>query len=244
MTIASRHLTTGELEAGLEEIGRSPKDGGALEMIVRRPRVGEREILQEGQLDLDEGLVGDSWMARARARTPGIAPNLDTQLNVMNARVVALVSQDRGRWQLAGDQLYLDLDLSEDNLPAGSRLAIGSAVIEVSPVPHTGCAKFVERFGLDAMKFVNAAEYKAMHMRGINARVVQPGVIHVGDRARKLSRESDYPDLTRHQNGEASARAAAAPETLELTKRIATPRRPIETVDAVARQKCESHAAS
>src|SRR5690349_19156829 len=102
MTIASKHLTTGELEAGLEEIGRSPQDAGILEMIVRRPSVGEREILQEGRLDPGEGLVGDSWRVRSSARAPG-TPNPDTQLTVMNARVVALVAQDRSRWQLAGD---------------------------------------------------------------------------------------------------------------------------------------------
>jgi MOSC domain len=183
MTVASKHLTASELEAGLEEIARSPEDDGVLEMIVRRPQVGEREILQEGQLELADGLVGDSWRLRGSGRTP----NPDVQLTLMNARVVALVAQDKSRWQLAGDQLYVDLDLSEVNLPARTRLAIGTAVIEVSAQPHTGCAKFVERFGLDAMKFVNAPEHKALHLRGINTRVVRPGVIRVGDTVKKLS---------------------------------------------------------
>jgi MOSC domain len=183
MTIASKHLTGRELEAGLGEIGQSPQDGGELQMIVRRPRVGEREILQEGQLDLAEGLVGDNWSLRSGGR----APNPDVQLTLMNARVIALVSQDRNRWHLAGDQLYVDLDLSEGNLSAGTRLTIGSAVIEVSAQPHTGCAKFVERFGLDAMKFVNEAERKALRLRGLNARVIVPGMIRVGDRVNKLS---------------------------------------------------------
>jgi MOSC domain-containing protein YiiM len=96
------------------------------------------------------------------------------------------VSQDKGRWHLAGDQLYVDLDLSEVNLPPGTRLAIGTAMIEVTAQPHTGCAKFVERFGVDAMKFVNSHERKDLNLRGINARVVRPGVLRVGDAVSKL----------------------------------------------------------
>jgi len=185
MTIAtSKHLTTSELEAGLEEIGRAPKDNGVLELIVCRPVVGQRVLLEVGKLEPAEGLVGDSWRRRYGERTP----NADVQLTLMNARVTALVAQDRSRWPLAGDQLYVDLDLSDENLPAGTRLAIGSAVIEVSAQPHTGCAKFVERFGLDAMNFVNGSVGRAMHLRGINAKVVQPGTIRLGDRATKLSR--------------------------------------------------------
>jgi len=187
MAAAVKHLTTSELEAGLEEIGRSPKDEGVLEMIVRRPQVGEREVLQEGQLDPDEGLVGDSWKTRGSRRTPGSTPHPDMQLNLMNSRVVALVSQDKSRWPLAGDQLFVDLDLGEGNLPAGTRVAIGSAVIEVTAEPHTGCSKFVERFGLDAREFVNSPERRALHLRGINARVVRAGVIRVGDTLAKLS---------------------------------------------------------
>jgi len=180
------HLTMSELEAGLAEIARSPKDGGVLEMIVRRPQVGEREILEEGQLDLADGLVGDSWKNRSSRRTADGTPHPDMQLNLMNSRVVALVSQDRSRWHLAGDQLFVDFDLSAANVPVGTKLAIGSAVIEVTAQPHTGCGKFVERFGLDAMKFVNSAEREHLHLRGINARVVRPGVLRVGDSITKL----------------------------------------------------------
>ena len=184
MTI--RHLATSELEAGLEEIGRSPDSGGVLEMIVRRPQIGEREILGEGELDLAEGLVGDSWKLRSSKRTADGAPHPDRQLNLMNSRVVALVAQDKSRWHLAGDQLFVDLDLSERNVPAGTRLAIGSAVIEVTAEPHTGCSKFVERFGVDAMQFVNSRERAGLHLRGINARVVRPGALRVGDTISKL----------------------------------------------------------
>jgi len=181
-----KQLTTRELEAGLEEIARSPKDQGVLEMIVRRPQVGEREILEEGRLDLVDGLVGDSWKNRKSRRTADGTPHPDMQLNLMNSRVVALVSQDRSRWHLAGDQLFVDFDLSAANVPIGTKLAIGSAVIEVTAQPHTGCGKFVERFGLDAMKFVNSPEREHLHLRGINARVVRAGVMRVGDTISKL----------------------------------------------------------
>ena len=180
-----KHLTIEELEAGLATIRQSPQDNGVLELIVRRPQVGGREVLAEGELDLLQGLVGDNWGMRGSLRTPDGSSHPDMQLNVMNSRVIALVARVRGRWPLAGDQLYIDLDLSADNLPPGTRLALGSAVIEVTAVPHTGCKKFVSRFGPEAAKFVNSPVGRQLHLRGINAKVVQPGTIRVGDVARK-----------------------------------------------------------
>jgi hypothetical protein len=188
-TSVVKHLTMAELEAGLAEIRQAPKDEGVLELIVRRPAVDAREVLEEGELHLSEGLVGDSWKLRPSSRTPDASPHPDMQLNVMNARVIALVAGDKDRWQLAGDQLYINLDLSAANLPAGTQLSLGSAVIEVSPQPHTGCHKFVSRFGLEAVKFVNSAAGKELQLRGINAKVVQPGIIRVGDVIRKVARE-------------------------------------------------------
>jgi len=180
------HLTSAQLEAGLEEIRRSPKDAGELKLIVRRPRVNQREVLEEGQLDTVEGLVGDTWRFRASSRTPDGTPHPEMQINVMNARAAALVAQDPSRWPLAGDQLYIDLDLSHQNLPPGTRIAIGAAMLEVSSLPHTGCAKFVERFGLEAMTFVNSPVGRELCLRGINARVVESGSIRRGDVARKI----------------------------------------------------------
>ena len=181
-----KHLTMAELEAGLDEIRCSPKDEGILDLIVRRPQIDEREVLVKGKLDLVEGLVGDNWKARGSASTSDGSAHPDMQLNIMNSRVIALVAQDKDRWPLAGDQLFIDMDLSADNLPAGTRLALGSAIIEVTDQPHTGCKKFVARFGLDAMKFVNSPVGKQLHLRGINAKVVQAGMIRVGDMVKKI----------------------------------------------------------
>ncbi len=181
-----KHLTMAELEGGLDAIRQSPKDEGVLELIVRRPQVGEREELAAGELDQLAGLVGDSWKTRGSSRTTDGTSHPEMQLNIMNSRVIALVAQHRERWSLAGDQLFVDLDLSAQNLPPGTRLALGSAVIEVTPQPHTGCKKFVSRFGLEAMKFVNSAVGRELHLRGINAKVVQPGIIRVGEMARKI----------------------------------------------------------
>lgn len=181
-----RYLTLEELEAGLDEIRRSPKDGGVLELIVRRPQTGEREILEEAELNLVEGLVGDSWQARGSSRSGDRSPNLGMQLTMMNTRAIALVAQAKERWPLAGDQLYIDLDLSVDNLPPGTQLALGSAVIEVTGLPHTGCKRFAERFGTEAVKLFNSALGKQLQLRGINAKVVRPGVIRIGDRAQKF----------------------------------------------------------
>jgi hypothetical protein len=181
-----KHLTMSELEAGLEHIRRSPRDNGLLELIVRRPQVDGREALDEGQLDLSEGLVGDTWRVRGSSRTSDGSSHPEMQLNIMNSRAIALLAQERERWALAGDQLYIDIDLSGDNLPPGTRLALGAAVIEVTAQPHTGCKKFMARFGEDALKFVNSPVGKKLRLRGVNARVVEPGVIRVGDAARKL----------------------------------------------------------
>jgi hypothetical protein len=182
------HLETEELKAGLPEILLSPADEGTVELIVRRPIVDERELLEEAELDLERGLVGDDWYARGSKSTGDGSSNRDAQLTLANARAVDLVAAgDRGRWALAGDQFYVDFDISEANLPAGTRLALGTAVIEVSELPHDGCVKFSARFGNAAHRFVNTKEHRHLNLRGINARVVQPGTVRRGDAIRKLS---------------------------------------------------------
>jgi MOSC domain-containing protein YiiM len=182
-TGTERHLTGAELEAGLEHVRAAPADLGSVELVLRRPAEGERELLEEAELTPEDGVVGDRW-ATGRRRRPA---NPDTQLTLMSARAADLVAGgERGRWPLAGDQLYVDLDLSEANLPAGTRLAVGTAVVELTPPPHTGCKKFVQRFGLDAMQFVNSPEGRALRLRGANARVVEAGVVRPGDEIRKL----------------------------------------------------------
>jgi hypothetical protein len=181
------HLTRALLDAGLEEVLRAPSAEGAVELIVRRPAVDEREVLAEAELDLVAGLVGDTWSLRGSKRTADGSSHPAMQLTVMSARVVDLVAGgDRERWPLAGDQLYVDLDLSESNLPAGTQLALGSAVIEVTEEPHTGCAKFSARFGREAHRFVNTREHRHLRLRGLNARVVVPGNVRAGEPIRKL----------------------------------------------------------
>jgi hypothetical protein len=183
---AIKHLTMEELEAGLENIRRSPADGGVLDLIVRRPREDQRETLEAGQLDPQTGLEGDTWQFRSSSRTSDKTPHPEMQITLMNSRAIALIAGDKNRWPLAGDQLYVDLDLSADNLPPGTQLAVGEAVLEVSSQPHTGCAKFVARFGMEAQKFVNSPVGKQLHLRGINARVVKAGQIRVGESIRKI----------------------------------------------------------
>lgn len=180
------HITAAALEAGLDTVRASPSDLGRVELIVRRPAEGAREVLDEATLDADEGLTGDNWRVRGSRRTPDGSAELDSQLNVMNARAAALVAVDPARRPLAGDQLYLDLDLSVSNLPPGSRLAMGTAVIEITPKPHLGCAKFADRFGRDALRFVNSPVGRELRLRGACARIVVPGVVRTGDEIRKL----------------------------------------------------------
>ena len=182
------YATVNELEAGLDEIMRSPADEGTVELIVRRPAENEREVLDEAQLDLDEGLVGDMWRARGSSRTEDGSAHPGMQLTLMNARAIALVAGDRDpeRWAQAGDQLYVDLDLSVDNLPPGTRLAVGSAVVEVTDQLHTGCAKFTARFGSDAIRFVNKSPGRELRLRGMYARVIESGHVRRGDTIRKL----------------------------------------------------------
>ncbi len=182
----AKHLTMAELEAGLDTICQAPKDEGVIAMIVRRPQIDTREVLEEGELDLVEGLVGDTWKVRASSRTPDGLAHPDMQLNIMNARVIALLAREKDRWPLAGDQLYIDMDVSSENLSPGTRLALGSAVIEITNQPHTGCKKFAARFGLDAIKFVNSPLGRRLQLRGVNARITQPGMIRVGDLVKKL----------------------------------------------------------
>ena len=181
-----KHLTMEELKAGLDEIRRAPKDEGVVELIVRRPETEEREILDEGVLHPQEGLEGDCWKDRGSSRTTDGSPHPDAQITVMNSRVIALVAQDKDRWHLAGDQLFIDMDLSAENSPAGTRLSLGTALIEVTDLLHTGCGKFSSRYGPDATKFVNSPAGKELRLRGINAKVIQGGKIRVGEAVRKL----------------------------------------------------------
>jgi MOSC domain-containing protein YiiM len=174
------------LDTGMDHIRQSPKTSGVVELIVRRPDYGQRETPREARLDQTVGLVGDNWLARGCRKMPDQRPNPDAQLTLMNARAIALIAGALDRWALAGDQLYVDLDLSTTNLPAGTRLQIGEALIEITAEPHTGCGKFKARYGPAAVAFVNSPEGRELCLRGVNARIITGGVIRVADSVQKL----------------------------------------------------------
>ncbi len=183
---AVAHKTLEQLEHEIHHVTAAPVDRGTLEMIVIRPDVGERAVLEEAELHPDHGVVGDSWRARGSGRTEDGVAHPDMQLNVISSRVLDLITGDRERWPLAGDQLCVDLDLSDENLPPWTKLRIGGAVIQITDQPHTGCGKFSSRYGADALRWVNSAAGKAFNLRGVNARVVEPGTIRRGDPVSKL----------------------------------------------------------
>jgi hypothetical protein len=168
------------LESALEDIRGAPADTGTVELIVRRPEVEAREVLDAADLDEAEGLVGDCWRTRGSKSMEDGSANPDCQITLMNARSAAAIAGPRERWPLAGDQLYVDFDLSGANLPPGTRLQLGDAVLEVSAEPHLGCGKFAKRFGVDALKFVNSAAGRELNLRGINTRVVRGGEVRTG----------------------------------------------------------------
>ncbi len=184
---AAKHFSVDELEQGVANILATPKDDGELKLIVRRPEVDQRETPEQARLDVEHGLVGDNWLARGSRHMPDGAADPEMQLNIMNTRVVHAVAGSEDRWALAGDQLYIDMDLSPENLPPGTQLQLGDAVVEITEPPHTGCKKFAARFGVDAMVFVNTGRGKELNFRGICAKVVTSGDVRVGDVARKLS---------------------------------------------------------
>jgi hypothetical protein len=174
-----------DLEASLDEIRRSPADDGRLRRIVRRPARDQREAVESAELDVDRGLVGDDWLARGSKMNDDGSAFLEAQVTLMNARLAAAIAGPPDQWGIAGDQLYVDIDLSQTNLPPGSQLRIGEAILEVSATPHTGCAKFSGRFGLDALKFVSTPVGRELRLRGVNTRIVRGGTIRVGDKVDK-----------------------------------------------------------
>lgn len=185
------HPSLESLEANLPTVFAAPKDQGELQLLVQRPEPGQRVTIQRATLDPICGLVGDNWLSRGSRRTPDGSAHPGMQLTLMCSRVAQLVARTQERWALAGDQLFVDMDLSAANLPPGMRLTVGQALIEVSETPHTGCRKFIDRFGADAMKFLNTPIGRTHNLRGINAIVIQGGEVAVGDRVRKQAPIAD-----------------------------------------------------
>ncbi len=181
---SEHHRDAATLAAGVDDVRASPRDLGPVELIVLRPAKNEREVVAQAVLDPVVGVVGDSWPERGSSRTPDGGPNPDAQVTVMNSRAALLVAGSPDRRHLAGDQIYVDLDLSLDNLPTGTRLHLGDAELEVTAAPHTGCAQFSSRFGVDALRLTATPAGRELRLRGINTRVVRGGPVAVGDAVR------------------------------------------------------------
>ena len=176
-----RHLTLEELRLGLTHVNASPPDDGPVEMLVVRPAENERLTPSSVEVSAPVGLLGDHW-AKGKYRD-----HPDIQVAIINSRLLDLVSGgDRARWSSAGDNIVVDLDLGHANLVPSQKLGAGSAVLEITETPHTGCKKFASRFGADALRFVNLGQGKQLRLRGVYARVLQAGSISVGDRIHKL----------------------------------------------------------
>jgi hypothetical protein len=175
------HVDAQTLLAGLDHVRASPGEIGEVRLIVLRPAPGERDVVTDAAVDCEAGVIGDSWLARGSRRTPDGAADREAQVTVMNIRAAELVAGGLAGAPLAGDQIYVDFDVSIDNLPPGSLLAVGDVQLRVSEKPHTGCKKFVARFGADAMRFVNSPTGRRLRLRGVNTTVVTPGVVGVGD---------------------------------------------------------------
>jgi MOSC domain-containing protein YiiM len=183
--MTAMHVNRDELDARLPELRALDSTTGTLELIVRRPTEGEREVPPVGEITLEEGLVGDRWLAGAR-RHPDGSVDRHNQLTIMSTRMLGLIAEPE-RWSQSGDNLLVDMGLDIESLPSGARLAIGDElIVEISEVPHTGCAKFSARFGSDALRFVNSAEGRTLRLRGVNAQVVRPGTVSPGDAIRRL----------------------------------------------------------
>lgn len=181
-----RHLTLAELQAQLPDILASPRDRGVVQGIVIRPGAGERRDVDSSEISLAGGVHGDHWAKGCWKSTEAGLPHPDVQICMMNARCIAAIAQERDNWPPAGDNLFIDMDLTPDNMPTGQQLAIGSAIIEITGTPHTGCSDFIARYGRDACLFVNTGEGKRLRLRGIYARVVRDGKVSVGDRVSKV----------------------------------------------------------
>lgn len=184
------HRSLEELDMGIALIQQAPTHQGTVAMIVYRPQRDERVMIEEGQLTVEHGLVGDNWKARGNSHTVDGSAHPDMQLTIMNVRAIAQIEPNRERWPLAGDQLFVDMDLSANNLPTGTRLVVGDAVLEITAEPHNGCRKFAERFGKDALRWVNAPATRHLNLRGIYAKVIRSGSICTGS---LITKDAPHP---------------------------------------------------
>lgn len=175
------HRTMADLKAALPHILAAPKDGGDLRMIVVRPASGQRETPATARLTGAGGVEGDHWSKGCWRTTEAGDPHPDVQICMMSSRTIEAIAGDPENWAPAGDNLFLDLDLTPDNLATGDRLEIGTTLLEITAEPHHGCQSFIDRYGRDACLFVNLGDGKRYALRGRYARVLRDGDITVGD---------------------------------------------------------------
>ena len=185
-TTGVRARKRSELQAALADVLAAPRDGGTVDLIVVRPEKGQRQTPDSVALSLIGGVAGDHWAKGCWRTLDDGSPHPDVQICLMNSRMIRAIAGGPENWAPAGDNLFIDMDLSPANCPPGTRLALGSVEMVVTEEPHNGCQNFIDRYGRDACVFVNTGQGSELRLRGIYARVTRDGTVSVGDTVRKI----------------------------------------------------------
>ena len=167
----------------------SPRDNGVVKLLVIRPETHVRTLPNAVVVSVEQGVVGDKWEAECTIKLENGKSNPDLQIAIINTKVIKEIAQsdfDMDRLALAGDNIYADLNLCEENMPVGQQIQIGNTLLEVTPFPHFGCKKFSERYSVEDLKVVNSTAGKPQHLRGIYVKVIKNGSISIGESIKKI----------------------------------------------------------